>query len=71
MEKTHSGLEIVKKDYCKNMRVLVSLTRKTTKNGEIKHGVVITNPRSGARTRLRTFDGIGGAWNLYKTILNA
>ena len=71
MKKTQSGLVIVKEAYCRNLKAIVALTMKQTKDGNIKHGVVITNPRSGARTRLRTFEGISGAWTLYKTILNA
>ena len=69
MEKTRSGLEIVKSEMNNNIGVKVSLTRKTTKSGKIRHGVVITNPRSGIHTRLKSFEGIGKAWELYKKML--
>ena len=69
MEKTRSGMEIIKSEINHNIGVKVSLTRKTTKSGKIRHAVVITNPRSGLHTRLKSFEGIGGAWELYKRMM--
>ena len=71
MERTNKGLDIVKKANNDNLGYEVALTRKTTKNGNIRHGVVITNNRTGVRTRMKTFLGIAPAFNLYKTLLNA
>lgn len=71
MERTNSGLDIVKKDVNANLGFEVALTRKTTKNGNIRHGVVITNIRTGVRMRLKTYLGIAPAFNLYKSMLNA
>lgn len=71
MEKISSGLEIVKKEVNTNLGYEVVLTRKTNKQGHIKHGVVVTNTRTGCRTRLKTFHGISGAYKLYKTCVNA
>ena len=68
MIKTKSGLVIVKKEANNHIGFDVTLTRKTTLSGKIKYGVVITNARTGIRTRLRTFNGIGEAWKLYKTM---
>ena len=71
MEKTYSGLEIVKKEVNNNLNAEIALTRKTTKSGNIRHAVVMTNLRTGRRMRLKSFLGISGAWTLYKTMLNA
>lgn len=71
MERIRSGLEIVKKEVNTNLGYEVALTRKTDKQGRIKHGVVVTNTHTGRRTRLKTFHGISGAYKLYKTCVSA
>lgn len=71
MEKTSKGLEIVKKETNAALGYEVALTRKTTRNGNIRHAVVITNLRSGVRTRLKSYLGIAPAFALYKTMLSA
>ena len=70
-EKTLCGTEIIKKDTNHSLGYEVALTRRTTKNGNIRHGVVITNKRTGIRTRMKTYLGIAPAFKLYKTMLNA
>lgn len=71
MERTNSGLVIVKKENNENLGFEVALTRKTTKGGNIRHAVVITNKRTGVRMRLKSFLGIAPAFALYKQMLNA
>ena len=71
MEKTTTGLEIVKRETNDALGYEVALTRKTTKNGNIRHAVVITNIRTGVRTRIKSYIGIAPAFALYKTMLNA
>ena len=68
-EKTMNGTEIIKKATAVN-GYEVLLTRRTTKSGNIRHGVVI-KPQRGRYTRLKSFHGISPAFNLYKHILNA
>lgn len=70
-EKTAHGTDIIRKEENTNLGYEVALTRKTTKGGNIRHGVVITNLRTGVRTRMKTFTSIAPAFNLYKTMLNA
>lgn len=68
-EKTTNGTEIIKKATAAN-GYEVLLTRRTTKSGNIRHGVVI-KPHMGRYTRLKSFLGIAPAFNLYKNMLNA
>lgn len=68
-EKTTNGTEIIKKATAAN-GYEVLLTRRTTKSGNIRHGVVI-KPHMGRYTRLKSFLGIAPAYSLYKNILNA
>ena len=70
-EKTMNGTDIIKKEENRKLGYEVALTRKTTKNGNIRHGVVITNLRTGIRTRMKTYRTIAPAFNLYKTMLIA
>ena len=70
-EKTAHGTDIIRKADNKTIGYEVALTRKTTKNGNIRHGVVITNIRTGVRTRMKTYLGIAPAFALYKNMLNA
>lgn len=70
MKKTNSGLVIMREVSANNLGgATISLTRKTMKSGKVKYGVVLTNPRSGLHTRLKTFNGIKGAWDLQKALL--
>ena len=68
MNRTESGLEIVKTADSTVRHRVVSLTRKTMKNGKIRHGVVLTSKRSGRHIKVGTFDGIAPAWNVYKSL---
>ena len=68
-EKTTNGTEIIKKATAAN-GYEVLLTRRTTKSGNIRHGVVI-KPHMGRHTRLKSLLAIAPAFNLYKNILNA
>ena len=49
--------------------VRVELTRKMTIDAAIIYAVVVTNMRTGRHYLVRTFDGIGKAWELYKAAL--
>ena len=69
-EKTANGTEIIKREDNK-LGYEVSLTRRTTKSGNIRHGVVLTNKRTGGHMRMKSYLGIAPAFNLYKTFLNA
>lgn len=71
MERINSGLEIVKKETNDALGYEVALTRKTTKSGNIRHAVVITNLRTGVRTRLKSYLGIAPAFRLYKSMMEA
>ena len=44
----------------------VILTRKTTKNGNVRHGVVLENKRNGRHQLVGSFIGITAAWNAFK-----
>ena len=69
-EKTMNGTEIITKATNTANGYEVFLTRRTTKSGNIRHGVVI-KPHMGRYTRLKSFLGIAPAFNLYKNMLNA
>ena len=69
--KTANGTDIIKAEQNAALGYEVALTRKTTKNGVIRHGVIITNLRTGIRTKLKTYTTLAPAFNLYKTMLNA
>ena len=71
MVRTAKGLEIVKSEKNLGLGYEVALTRKTTLNGNIRHGVVITNLRTGVRTRLHSYLGVAPAFKLYKQMVNA
>lgn len=68
MNKTASGLEIIKEADSTIQGKRVSLTRKTNKAGEIRHGVVLTNTRNGHHHRIGTFTEIAPAFKLYKSL---
>lgn len=66
-EKTESGLEILKKSKSVVSGKTVSLTRKTNKAGEIRHGVVMTT-RRGRHIKIGTFEGLAQAHKIYKSL---
>ncbi len=70
-EKTVHGTEIIKREENTAFGYEVALTRKTTKGGNVRHGVVITNLHTGIRTRLKTYRTLAPAFNLYKSMLLA
>lgn len=49
----------------------VCLTRKTTKNGNIRHGVVLENKHTGRHQLVGSFIGITPAWNAFKGLRRA
>ena len=67
MTKTRRGLTIIKTQRNRNNRFRVSLTRKTQKDGSVKHGVTLT--KHGRHIKMGTFPGIQPAWELYKTLM--
>lgn len=69
--KTESGLEIIKEANSTIRGKRVSLTRKTNKAGEIRHGVVLTNTRNGHHHRIGTFTEVAPAFKLYKSLAQA
>ena len=69
-EKTFNGTEIIKSGKNEASGYEVFLTRRTTKNGNIRHGVVI-KPSLGRYTKIKSYLGIGQAFTLYKNMLNA
>ena len=71
MTRTNKGLDIVKTtDSTVNGRRVI-LTRKTTKSGEIRHGVVLESKRSGRHQKIGSFAGIAPAWKVYKALAEA
>ncbi len=68
MEKTESGLEILKKAESTIEGRTVILTRKTNKAGTIKHGVVLEN-RRGHHWKVGTFEGLAPAFKAYKGLV--
>lgn len=69
IEKTESGLEVLKREKSTVKGKSVSLTRKTNKAGEIRHGVVLTNNSTGTHRRVATFTEITPAFKLYKSLV--
>ena len=69
--KTESGLEIIKEAASTINGKTVSLTRKTNKAGEVRHGVVLTNTRNGHHHKIGTFTELTPAFKLYKSLVQA
>lgn len=69
--KTESGLEIIKEAASTINGKTVSLTRKTNKAGEVRHGVVLTNTRNGHHHKIGTFTELAPAFKLYKSLAQA
>ena len=68
IEKTESGLEILKKAESTIHGRTVILTRKTNKAGEIRHGVVLET-RRGGHHKIGTFEGLAPAFKAYKALV--
>ena len=71
MTTTNKGLDIIKTADSTVRGRRVILTRKTNKDGEIRHGVVLESKRSGRHQKVGTFAGIGPAWKVYKALARA
>ena len=69
MVKTDKGLEIVKiaDSTVRGQRVV--LTRKTTKSGKIRHGVVLEDKLRGWHKLIGSFEGIAPAFKAYKALV--
>ena len=64
--KRTNNLTIVKTDDSTIKGLNVILTRKTTKSGNIRHGVVLENKRNGRHQLVGSFVGIAPAWDADK-----
>ena len=71
MKKTNHGSEIVTRGINTKLDYMVTLLRKTSKAGEIRHFVVVTNHATGKRIRFPSTLGIQLSYNIYKGLLNA
>lgn len=69
MRKNNSGVKVLRKHENKIIGIRVELNRKMTIGGKIIYAVVVTNMKSGHHYLIRTFNGIGQAWDLYKAAL--
>lgn len=67
MTTTKTGLEILKSAESTVRGCKVILTRKTNKDGEIRHGVVLEN-KYGGHKKIGTFDGADKAFRAYKAL---
>lgn len=63
------NVKVLRKHENKVVGVRVELTRKMTVAGKIIYAVVITNMNTGRHYKIKMFEGIGGAWDLYKTAI--
>ena len=63
------GVKVLRKHENKITGVRVELVRKMTIAGKIIYVVVVTNMMTGHHYLIRTFNGIMGAWILYKAAL--
>ena len=69
MKKGNMGVKVLRKHENKIIGVRVELNRKMTIKGKIIYAMIVTNMKSGHHYLIRTFDGISGAWKLYKEAL--
>ena len=69
MKKGNTGVKVLRKHENKIIGVRVELNRKMTIKGKIIYAVIVTSMKSGHHYLIRTFDGISGAWKLYKDAL--
>ena len=66
---TRDGIiNVLKTEVTTNRGVRVSITSKVCGDGQNRYAVILKNRATGARTRLRTYNRVLDAWNLYKTI---
>lgn len=61
------GVKVLRKHENSITGVRVELTRKMTIAGKIIYAVVVTRMDTGHHYRIKTFDGISGAYQMYKT----
>ena len=66
MTRTNKGLDVILTADSTIHGMTVCLTRKTTKRGNIRHGVVLENKHSGRHQLVGSFVGIAPAWAAYK-----
>ena len=71
MKKTAHNSDIVTSARNTKLGYKVSLLRKTSKAGEIRHFVVVANDETGKRLRFHSVLGIAPAFATYKALLNA
>lgn len=71
MKRTEKGLDIIKTADSTIKGLTVCLTRKTTKNGNVRHGVVLENKHTGRHQLVGSFIGITPAWNAFKGLRRA
>ena len=70
--RTRRGLDILKTAKGPRAGSSVILTRKTTKSGKIRHGVVIEDHRNNNSLYLvASYEGILGAWKTFKALARA
>ena len=69
MQKTNKGLEIIKSEKSIVRGSSVILTRKTTKSGKIRHGVVME--KRGQHQLIGSFEGLAPAFKVYKSLVRA
>ena len=67
-EKTPHGAEILMRADSTVRGKEVTLTRKTDKNGTIKHGVILTGKLYGDHRKVGTFETLAPAFKLYKAL---
>ena len=63
------NVKVLKKHENRIIGVRVELTRKMTIAGKIIYAVIVTNMNTGAHYRIKTFDGLGRAFQMYKDAL--
>lgn len=65
----NEGVKVLRRHENRIIGVRVELTRKTTIWGSIIYAVVITNMHTGRHYVVKTFNGIGKAFDMYKAAL--
>lgn len=63
------NVKVLRKHENRIIGVRVELTRKMTIAGKIIYAVIVTNMKTGNHYLIKTFDGISGAWDMYKAAL--
>ena len=71
MTRTNKGLDVILATDSTIRGITVCLTRKTTKSGNIRHGVVLENQYTGRHQLVGSFKGIAPAWAAYKGLRKA